>query len=162
MTPNPAMRLPVRAADASTSTPVDDWRLAGERADRYLAALGFEPAERKRLTLAAIARAAACSAWASGKSATGQTMIALHQLLTGRDDEPLAAKPELMVASARVRLHRWLAARRLEGVAPLEEAPDGRERLAAMPPMERVNMSPARITRRAAPLRWLSRLLGAH
>ncbi|HET7570605.1 MAG TPA: hypothetical protein VFK96_08485 [Gammaproteobacteria bacterium] len=156
------MTLPVRAADASTSTPLDDWRLAGERADRYLAALGYEAAERHRLTQAAIARAATGSAWASGKSATGQTMIALQQFLTGHENEPLLATPELMAASARVRLHRWLAERRLEGAAPLEETPDGRVRLVAMPPMKRVNMSPARITRRPAPLRWLFRMLGAH
>ncbi|HET7307272.1 MAG TPA: hypothetical protein VFK24_05605 [Gammaproteobacteria bacterium] len=156
------MTLPVRAADASTSTPLDDWRLAGERADRYLAALGFEGPERRHMTQAAIARAAAGSAWASGKSATGQTMIALHQSLAERQNEPPVATPELMAASARVRLHRWLAERRLEGVAPLEETPDGRERLAAMPPMKRVNMSPARITRQPAPLRWLFRMLGAH
>ncbi|HET8551379.1 MAG TPA: hypothetical protein VFM97_02730 [Gammaproteobacteria bacterium] len=159
------MSLPVRTADASTSTPLDDWRLAGERADSYLAALGFEAADRRRLTQEAIARAAAGSAWASGKSATGQTMIALHQLLarslTECENEPLVATPELMAASARVRLHRWLAERRLEGAVPLEETPDGRERLAAMPPMERVNMSPARITRRPAPLRWLFHMLGA-
>ncbi|HET6656108.1 MAG TPA: hypothetical protein VFH57_07640 [Gammaproteobacteria bacterium] len=152
------MKLPVSTADQAAN-PRDDWRLAGHRAERYLTALGVDPAERRRMAAAAVARAAADPAWAS-KGATALTMIALQQALAERVDEPLAATRELMIDSAATRLRRWLATRQPDGPPPLETSANGHQRLASMPPMQRINMSPARITRRPAPLRWLSRVLG--
>ncbi|HET6655863.1 MAG TPA: hypothetical protein VFH57_06415 [Gammaproteobacteria bacterium] len=153
------MRLPVSIADPAAN-PRDDWQTAGRRAERYLAALGLNPAECRQRAAAAVTRAAADPAWAS-KGATAQTMIALQQALTERAGEPLVASPDLMAESAATRLRHWLTGRQQDGPPPLETTANGHLRLASMPQMQRINMSPARITRRPAPLRWLFRVLGA-
>lgn len=153
------MKPLVPTAD-QVASPRDDWQLAGQRAERYLTALGFGPAACRQMAAAAVVRAAADPAWAS-RGAVAQTMVALQQALTERGDEPLTAAPDLMVDSAAVRLRRWLAARQPDGPPPLETSANGHLRLASMPPMQRINMSPARITRRPAPLRWLFRVLGS-
>ncbi|HET6725195.1 MAG TPA: hypothetical protein VFH85_04250 [Gammaproteobacteria bacterium] len=153
--------LPVSLAEASAAPPGDDWRRAGQRAEQYLAALGVDPAERRHMAGEAVTRAAAESGWASGRGATALTMIALHQALTDRHDEPLEATDDLMADSAQARLLRWLSAAKPEGAPPVESDANAHVHLASMPPMERTNMAPARIVRRPAPLRWLRRMVGA-
>jgi hypothetical protein len=153
--------LPVSIAEASAVPRGADWQRAGERAEQYLAALGLDPAERQRMAGEAVSRAAAESGRASGRGATALTMIALHQVLTDRHDEPLEATDALMADSAQARLLRWLSAAKREGAPPVETDANAHLHLASMPPMERTNMAPARISRRPAPLRWLRRMVGA-
>jgi hypothetical protein len=146
-------RLPAATADTSA----DSWRRAGQRAEGYLAALDFDLAERRSIARAAVARAANDPAWTS-KGPLAHTMIALQQALTERADDSLEVSPSLLADSSRVRLLRWLGG---TDRAALQTGTGEHLRLAAMPPMQRTNMSPARIKRRPAPLRWLLQKLGA-
>lgn len=154
--------LPVRACDAATAAPLDDWRLAGARVNGYLAALSLSDLERRGLARTIIAQAAREPGWASGKSALACAMRALQRNLAGRTDQPPAATDALIAASAIWRLRDWLTA----GPRPVPESAlqtdfAGHPRFASTPPIRRINMTPARIDRRPAPWRWLRKLWGA-
>jgi hypothetical protein len=151
-------RPPIPVSEAATASPLDDWRLAAARVERYLGAVDLPAAERGRLKYAALARAARGPGWASGKRATAEAIHALHRLLAEGDGTRPIADDDLMKASSRARLELWLASRTADGPPPVEDGVDGRARIKSTPPMHRVNMSPAGITRRPAPLRWLFRM----
>lgn len=120
---------------------LQDWQLARERAEAYLAALELPAETRERWVVRAVERALTREAWPEGSGAVAETLRALRELLAEdyAEAEPEAAR-ERDPFLAR-RLASWARAAPGEPAKTLPRRAGGRA-LASTPPLARGPMRP--------------------